>query len=185
MNKKIIIGLAGELAAGKGTAAEYLEKKYKANSHRFSTMLRDILDRLYLEQNRENMQKLSTILRKNFGEDTLAKVISQDVARDDGAIVVIDGVRRLADIKYLKEMPEFKLVYIEASMENRFERIKKRGENTDDTTKTFAEFKRDHEGEAESRIRGLKNDADYVLDNNGSIDELYEQIDKIIEKALK
>lgn len=178
---KIIIGLAGELAAGKGTAAEYLEKKYKASSHRFSTMLRDILDRLYLEQNRGNMQLLSTILRKNFGEDTLAKVISQDVARDNHAVIAIDGVRRLADIKYLKEIPEFKLAYIETSMENRFERIKKRGENTDDTNKTFEEFKQDHKGEAELQIRGLKNDADYVLDNNGNLNGLYEQIDKIIK----
>ncbi len=182
MKKKIIIGLAGELAAGKGAAAEYLEKKYKANSHRFSTMLRDILDRLYLEQDRGNMQLLSTILRKNFGEDTLAKVVSQDVAGDSHAVIAIDGVRRLADIKYLKKIPEFKLAYIETSMENRFERIKKRGENTDDKNKTFEEFKQDHKGEAELQIRGLKNDADYVLDNNGNLDGLYKQIDKIIKK---
>jgi dephospho-CoA kinase len=185
MNKKIILGLAGELAAGKGTAAKYLEKKYKASSHRFSTMLRDILDRLYLEQNRENMQILSTILRQNFGEDTLAKVISRDVSRDDNPVIAIDGVRRLADIKYLRELPEFKLVYIETSAENRFKRIKKRGENTDDKNKTFEEFIKDHKGEAELQIRGLKNHADYVVDNNGGVDELYEQIDKIINDKTK
>ncbi|RTZ78906.1 MAG: hypothetical protein DSY98_06640, partial [SAR324 cluster bacterium] len=67
---------------------------------------------------------------------------------------------KMKDQYWPEEIPEFKLAYIETSMENRFERIKKRGENTDDKNKTFEEFKQDHKGEADSQIRGLKNDAD-------------------------
>ncbi len=66
---KIVLGLAAELAGGKGTVAKYVTEKYDGSSHRFSTMLRDILSRIYLPDSRENMQKLSTILRQNFGED--------------------------------------------------------------------------------------------------------------------
>ena len=54
-NKKIIIGLVGQLACGKGTVAEYLKEKYGASVYRYSTMLRDVLNRLYLEINRVNM----------------------------------------------------------------------------------------------------------------------------------
>ncbi len=91
-------------------------------------------------------------------------------------------MRRPADIKYLKEIPGFKLVYIEASIENRFERIKKRGENPDDATKTLEQFKKDQEGEADVQIRNMKEYADFVVDNNGTFEELYKQIDEIIKK---
>lgn len=177
---KIILGLAAELAGGKGTVAKYIVEKYKGSSHRFSTMLRDVLDRLYLGQSRENMQKLSTTVRRTFGEDTLAKVMAGDVNKDNHEIIAVDGVRRLADIEYLKKIPRFKLVYIDADIEKRFKRIGKRNENPDDAGKTFEQFKKDNEGEADAQIKGLKNYADIVINNNGDFTDLYQQVDNII-----
>ncbi len=177
---KIILGLAGEIASGKGTVAEYLNKKHNASTHRFSTMLRDVLDRLHLEHTRENMQKISTALRKNYGEDTLARVIAEDVKKDDAEIIVVDGVRRLDDIKYLKELDGFNLVYIEAEIKKRYNRIIERSENTDDQNKTFEQFEKDHQGEPELQIKGLKEYADIVIDNNGVMEDLYQQVDEII-----
>jgi len=179
---KIILGLAAELAGGKGTVAKYIKEEYAGSSHRFSTMLRDVLDRLYLEQSRENMQKISTVIRQNFGEDTLAKVMYEDAKKDEHDFVAVDGVRRPADIKYLRELPEFKLLYIDASLEKRYERIVKRGENPDDAAKTFEQFKKDQEGEADSLIRNLKEEADFVVDNNGSFEDLYKQLNEILNK---
>lgn len=178
--KKIILGFAGEIASGKGTATKYAVEKYDAASGRFSTMLRDVLNRLYIEESRENLQKISSALRQTFGDDLMAKVIFGDAESNTNSILVIDGVRRLPDIEYLRKLPEFKLVYIETDMQKRFERIKKRGENADDNTKTFEEFQKDHEGEAELRVKDLKNHADYVVENDGTFEELYAQIDKII-----
>lgn len=182
---KLVLGLAGEIASGKGTTAKYLEEKYGASTHRFSTMLRDILDRMYLDNSRENMQKTSTMFRQNFGEDTLAKVIFKDVENDNHEIIAVDGVRREADIAYLKKSPNFKLLYLEADIKTRYERLVKRGENSDDAAKTFEEFKRDHEGEAELKIKDLKNIADFVVDNNGTFEELYKQVDEIITNLKK
>lgn len=177
---KVILGLAGEIASGKGTVAKYVVKKYKGNAHRFSTMLRDVAKRMHLEENRDNLQKISTMLREYFGEDILSKTIYFDVQNDKNKVVVIDGVRRPSDLKYLRKIAGFKLVYIEAEMEKRYERIVKRGENTDDTKKTFKEFQKDHGKEAEKQIRGMRSKADVVVDNNGNFKELYRQVDKII-----
>ena len=179
---KIILGLAGEMASGKGTVAKYAAAKYNAKTWRFSTMLRDVSDRLSLEQSRDNMQNLSTILRQNFGEELFARVMAEDVKKDTSEIIVVDGVRRLADIEYLKAMPEFKLAYVEAEIEKRYERIIKRAENSDDTQKAFEEFKKDHEDESESQIKDLKNHADFLIDNNGSYEDLYKQVDEILDK---
>ena len=182
---KIIIGLAAELAGGKGTATKYIVEKYDGSSHRFSTMLRDILDRIYLGHSRENMQKLSTMLRQTYGEDTMAKVMFEDTKKDEHDVVVIDGVRRPADMTYLTQLPEFKLLYIDVGIKKRYERIIKRGENPDDVTKTFEQFEKDQLGEADAQIRSLKEKADFVLNNDGPVEELYQQIDKIINDLKK
>jgi dephospho-CoA kinase len=179
---KIILGLAGEIASGKGTIAKYIADKYDGSAHRFSTMLRDVARRMYLEENRENLQMISTIFRQNFFDDILSSVIAKDVENDNYEIIAIDGVRRMADIAYLQKIAGFKLVYVDATIENCYDRIIKRGENSDDNGKTFGEFRKDHEREAELQIKELKNKADFVIDNNGTFEELYNQIDKIIKK---
>lgn len=181
---KIVLGITGEIASGKGTATKCLLEKYSANSHKFSTMLRDVAKRMHLEENRENLQKLSTIFRKNFSDDLLSQVIYHDVVADENEIVVIDGVRRMSDIEYLKKLPGFRLIYIETEMEKRYERLIKRGENTDDANKTLDEFKADNEREAEKRIKDLKQDASFVIDNNGTFEDLYKQIDVIIKENM-
>jgi dephospho-CoA kinase len=179
--QKIILGLAGEIASGKGTVAKYVIKKYGGNSHRFSTALRDVAKRMHLEENRENLQKISTVFRQNFYDDILSAVIAKDVEGDSHKFIVIDGVRRMADINCLKKIAGFKLVYIDTSIEKRFERIIKRGENSDDNQKTFEEFKKDHEREAELQIRDLKEKADFVVDNNGTLKDLYGQLDELVK----
>jgi dephospho-CoA kinase len=181
---KKIIGLAGEIASGKGTAAKYLKEKCGASSARFSTMLRDVLDRLYLPQSRENMQILSAILRQNFGEDLFAKVMACDVKNDASDVIVVDGMRRPADIKYLQELQEFELIYIESETKKRYERLILRNENPGDTKKTFEQFKKEQEQEAESQIRELKKLAHYVVNNDGNYEGLYKQIDHIIKEPL-
>lgn len=180
MDKKII-GLAGEISSGKGTITKYIKEKYNGKTHRFSTMLRDILDRLYLEQSRDNIQKLSTTLRENYGQDLFSKVLARDVEKDSAGIIVVDGVRRESDIKYLKQDENFKLIFVKADMKKRYERIIKRGENTDDSQKTFEDFKEEHNDESELQIRGLENIADAVIDNSGDLENLYKQVDEVLK----
>lgn len=180
--EKIIFGLTSEMAGGKETVKKYLEKNYQSKSCRFSSIMRDILDRLYLEKSRDNIQKLSTSLRQVYGEDILALTITKEVKDIKSNIVVVDGVRREADIKYLKELDNFYLVAIEADSKLRFERLKKRAENPGDNEKTYENFLADHQKEADKQIPGVMKMADYIIDNNGSLKDLYNQIDKIIKK---
>lgn len=179
---KIILGLAGTIGSGKGSAAEHLIKKHSANIHRTSKMLRDLLGRLYIETSRDHMSTLSTLLRQMFGEDIMSKVIYEDVKNDESEIVAVDGVRLLADVAYLKTFPEFKLVYIETDLKTRYERIVKRHQNPDERDKTFEEFENDQKAEAESQIEDLKKVADYSIENNGTPEEFFAKIDKLVEE---
>lgn len=183
--KKTIIGLVGELASGKDVTKKYLEDHYGASCHRFSTILRDVLSRLYLPIVRKNLQNLSTVLRGHFGEDLLAKIIAEDVKNDPHEIIVIDGIRRDADIIYLRNLPGFVLLSLEVDAKTRYERLIKRKENADDASKTYEQFLVDGQKEAELEIPKVMAEANYKLNNNGSHEDLYRQLENIIIELEK
>lgn len=182
---KIIIGFTGLIASGKDVCKKYLEDNYGASSHRFSSMLRDVLTRLYLPITRENMQNISLDLRRRFGEDVLAKVITADVKNDLTDIVVVDGIRRLADIKELKNLTNFHLISIDADAKIRYSRVIMRQENIGDANKTFEEFINEESQEAESEIPKVMSEAQWTIDNNGSLEDVYRQLDQTISAIKK
>lgn len=183
--KKIIIGIAGEIASGKDTAAKYLAERYEALSLRFSQPLRDILGRMNLPEDREHMAKLSLHLRQAFGEDIFSKVIMAEANKGTAHLVVVDGVRRLPDILHLESEEHFYFVYVEATSETRYARLTKRRQNTDDATKTPVQFEKDAQLETERQIRDLKSRADFVVNNDGSLEELQKQLDGIVAQIPK
>lgn len=182
---KIILGFVGPLASGKGTVAKYLHEKYGSRAYRFSTMLRDILNRIYVPHSRENLQNLSQFLRERFGQDVLSKVIAKDVEQDSGKIVVIDGIRRPTDILYLQNIPGFHLIAITAEHELRWKRLVERNENAGDDKKTFEEFLRDGQAEAELHIAELEKKAEFTIVNNESKEELLAQVEKVLTQLKK
>lgn len=183
--KTLIIGLVGPMVAGKGTAGKYLADKHKAEVYRFSTPLRDILERMHTEKTRGNMQTLSTTLRQNFGEDILARIIKEDIKNSSASIAVVDGIRRWGDIELLKEGGIFILTSINASPEIRYERLISRSENEGDAQKTYEEFMKDQQKEADAQIPEIMKHADANIDNEGTFEELYRQIEAIIQKYGK
>lgn len=181
MMKKIIV-FTGLMASGKGTACSFYIDKYGARMFRYSTMLRDILDRLYLPHDRENIQDLSTMLRARFGQDLMAKVIAHDVERSDASFIVVDGARRLEDIEYLRKVGGFHLVALVASPETRFQRITSRDENSDDHRKTWEQFLKEEQAESEAMVPQLMARADVQIDNNGDRGSLEKKLEEIYAK---
>ncbi|MEK7060067.1 MAG: AAA family ATPase [Patescibacteria group bacterium] len=179
---KIILGLVGTLASGKETTKKYIVEKYKAKDCRFSSILRDTMNRTAIPISRENLQKFSTLLRENFGENILAKAITNDASKLDANIVVIDGVRRFTDIEHLEKLSNFVLVKIDADPKVRYERLKKRNENIGDDQKTFDEFLKEQEAEADKQIPEVMKTAEYFIENSGTFEDLHKQIDEIIKK---
>jgi dephospho-CoA kinase len=181
MPDKKIIGLVGQIACGKGAIAKYAKKNYNASTYKFSSIIRDVLDRLHIEKSRENLSKLSTLLRTNFGEDTFAKVMAKDVAEDNNNLVIVDGIRRMKDIEYLKKLPNFKLVRIVVDPKIRYERLVSRNENEGDDHKTYEEFLSDQNKEADAEVPEVMKHADIEIDNNGSWEEFHEKIKDLLD----
>jgi len=181
-NKKIIIALTGQIASGKDVTKKYLTEKYGAQSVKFSQILRDVLNRLNIPVERKTMQELSTVLRQTFGEDLLARNIAEDAKKLEADIVILDGVRRPADILHAQKLEGFVLVRVEATPELRYERMKVRNENAGDAEKTFEEFLADHESEADREVPVTMSQATETLNNDGNFEDLYKQIEELIFK---
>ena len=179
---KVILGLVGEMAAGKSTVTNYLKERHGAVTFRFSDMLRDVLTRMHLEHTRGNLQLISMILRQNFSEDIMSKVLTMDVKGADAPLIITEGIRRPSDIVYLKALPGFHLVSLLADEQIRYERMVKRSENPDDQTKTWEEFQKESQAEPEHKIKELMREAPDTIDNNGTIEELLERLEQLIKK---
>jgi dephospho-CoA kinase len=181
---KLILGFAGMPGAGKGTAVKYIQEKYGASTYRFSTVLSDMVKRIYQPMNRENLIKMSEALRHYFGEDILAYVVEKDVTGDAGEMVVIDGVRRFQDLAALEPLPYFKLIAITAPPEVRFQRLKARGERANEKDMTWEQFQAEEQAPTETTIPPVMQRAAVTIDNSGDVESLKAQLDSMLEKFL-
>lgn len=178
-DRKIILTFAGPPASGKGTCCEYFVKKYNAVHLRFSQPTRDILDIIHLPRTRDNMQKLSLVLRRNFGADIFSKILAAQAQEAASKLVVIDGARRLADVDHLKAISGFHLVAVDAPAKLRYERLIARRENPDDAMKTWDEFLKQEQADAEVLIPEIMAQAESRIINGGSMRELQRKLDEI------
>ena len=175
--RKTIIGLVGGPGAGKDVVADYLTERYGANSHRFATPITDCLKRLGLEISRDNTQKLSILTREAFGEDLYAKIMAESCSRDGSPTVIANGIRRPADIEHLRRLNGFVLVHVSTPPEIRLERMRRRGEKAGESDLTWEKFMEQENHPTESAIREVAAVADVELDNSGTLENLYRQID--------
>lgn len=173
---KLIIGLVGQAGCGKGTAADLLRNEYGAGYIRFSGILGEIIEKLSIEKTRDNFIKLSEALRKMYGDDVLSFAIEKAALGAPEDIVVVDGIRRPADIVALEPLPQFKLISIEVNAELRYERMKKRGEKATESDMTWEQFMNEENAPTEVTIPQVMDRAWRRITNEGSKEEFEEAV---------
>jgi len=177
---KKIIGIIGEMGAGKDTFCDFVKLNYQ-NVYflRFSDALTDILKMFFDEVKREDQQWLSSALRERFGGDVLVKALVKKIEKISDGIIILNGVRRPDDFKALLSIGG-KLIYVTADVEKRWERVKVRGEKADDDV-PFEKFVEMGKAEAESLITVIGAEADIKIENNGSKEDFYKEVKKAID----
>ena len=182
MKKKIVIGLAGSIASGKDTIADYVATKYGGQSVSFSQPLRDILNRIFLPIDRIHLSKLAQSLVNTFGGDVLSRTIAEEIKVNPKEIFVLPNIRRESDYAHMEheETLNFILVGVNTDTHTCYERLIKRNQNADDQTKTWEQFQKDLQLSTEVEIAGLVRESQYLINNNGTKEELFEQVDKLI-----
>src|SRR3989344_4727298 len=128
--KRVVIGLVGPIASGKGFLAEFLVGKGFAYWS-LSDRVREETERRGLPKERSILQDIGNELRQSFGPVVLVRqtlVLIPDTAE----LVIIDSIRNPMELDFLKAFGTA-IIGVDASVENRLrwylERAKKRGED--------------------------------------------------------
>lgn len=186
--EKIYIGVIAEKGAGKGlfvTLAQKLMPQLKTATVRFSDIPREILTTLRKDISRENMQILSTALRKAFADEgVFNKPIKNRLQNTEAGLIILDGVRKKEEAEMIKGLGGI-LLYIKADPEIRFARRKKEAENTDEANMSWEQFQKQELAETEISIREIgEKMADAVIENNGSIEEFENKTKEFLRKYV-
>lgn len=184
----MIIGITGTLGAGKGTIVEYLieNQKYKHYSVR-SVLIEEIRERK-LVLNRDSMTSVANELRANHSPSYIVDLLYER-AQKVGENAIIESIRTPGEVESLKSKGEFYLFAIDADPHVRYKRIVQRNSETDQVS--FDEFLANEKREMQSADPNKQNllkcreMADFIINNDGSIEELNHQVLKILEQIIK
>lgn len=123
---KLIVCLTGMPGAGKTTIAEDLRSK-GFDKVTMGDAVRTEATRREIEPTGENLGKLMLELRQKNGPGAVAELIKDRILNSKSDVVVVDGVRSLAEVEVLKKIGEVKILAIHASGDTRFRFLKDRG----------------------------------------------------------
>ncbi|HDP99342.1 MAG TPA: hypothetical protein ENN22_09190 [bacterium] len=180
----MIIGLTGSNAAGKSTVVDFLVSQ-NFEAHSLSDIIRDELRQRQLPASRENLIQAGNELRTKFGASVLADRVKNKIQSDNA---VIDSIRNTEEVRSLRQLNNFFLVSVDAPVELRFRWAKTRGrvENASTLEQFIALENREKSATTTAQnIAACMAKADYQLINNNSIDELHNQVRKMVADLQK
>lgn len=146
---------------------------------------REIVRNEGLPATRENLQMITEKCYERFGKTYFVEETIRRIRRANQSRMLITGIRAPTDITTLREnfQSDFVLICVTADKRKRFQRLLARGEPRD--PKTWQEFLRQDRAEENIfQITEACSLADYRIDNNGTVEELFQRIDRIIKERL-
>ncbi len=182
----MIIGVAGTNGAGKGEVVHYLERRSFVVLS-LSDVIRETLQGQGLEESRERMIETGRALREAHGPGVLAERLLARLESDRN--VAIDSIRHPAEVEILRAREaHFALVWIDADEALRFERIRARRRPGDpESLERLRELERREQGsddESAQQQNAVRELADHRLQNNGTLTELHDAVQRILERSL-
>lgn len=177
----LVIGITGTLGAGKGTVVEMMQQKgfvhYSARNY-----LRQRVEQLGLKPDRDTFTFVANSLREKEGGDFIAKGLLAEALKD-GRNCIIESIRNVKEVEYLRKNCNFVLLCVDADIKVRYERIVIRGSETDKVSfKTFVENEQREMESADENKQNLglvMQMADFRLDNGKDLEFLRRQVEEI------
>lgn len=180
------IGITGTIGAGKGEAVEFLKKKgfvhFSAREFLFAEVRRR-----GLEPNRDSTNMVGEDLRRIHSAHYVIESLFNQ-AKKLGKNCVIESVRTVGEIQFLRKQPNFSLLAIDADPKVRYERVVGRRSSLDKVT--FEKFLADEQREsvgtdpAKMNLPDCIKLADVVIMNNGTKEELYTKVEEALNRPM-
>jgi len=180
-----IIGLVGLPGAGKTTIAKYLEREGYARITLSDFIKKEGKKHGAATVSREDLQDYGNKMREQFGPQVLAQLAFKKIRTENYGKVVIDGIRNLYEVAFLKVENNFTLIGVVARPRIRYKRLLDRPNRP--WSGSFSDFLR-HEHREESlglkeiglRVSECLKKADYSIENNKTIEKLLHAVDGVL-----
>ena len=180
-----IIAFVGLPLSGKSTASRIAEEM-GIPVVVMGDIVREEVEKRGLELTDENAGKVASELREREGMDAIAKRCIPRIKKkiEKKGVVVIDGVRGIAEVERFRSEfgDNFILINIEAPIELRLERARKR--MRDDDVRTVDELKNRDERELSWGMGEAIKIADITVENSGDLEEFERKIRDLIKHFL-
>ncbi len=185
---KYLIGIVGENGAGKDTFTTFFRAAAaptQVAKLRFSDVLAQTLNTWGIPLTRSNLQNMAIIMDNQYGKGSVTRAAETRIKKQKAEIIIIEGVRWKTDVPMLKNFPNSFLVYITADKKIRYDRLKRRGEKVDEKTKTYDQFLKEEKAGTEVEIPEIGSNADYKIENNGTLDEFRSAVEEFYKTRIK
>jgi len=182
---KMLLGITGTDGSGKGTVVEYLVKEKGFTHYSSRTFILEHIDKEGFPRTRNQMRLTANKLRARHGDAFVVKQAYEKALEDGKEYVVIESLRAVAEADFLKGKGGV-LIAVDADVKLRYKRVQERRSESDMVT--FEEFVAHEALEAEDPdphgMQKLKviQMADYIVLNNGTLEELHTQIEEVLQK---
>ena len=184
----LIVGLTGMPGAGKTTVANYLSQK-GIPLLVMGDVVREVAENEGLELTSDNLAKLMLRLRKRNGPEAVAHLIVNKIKlmkKEDKqlSVVIVDGIRSMAEVRLLRRIGSVKLLAIHGSTFTRYTHVRERGRS--DVPSNLGEFDKRDKIEMDVGISNAIALADETISNNDiSISELCQRSFITIQKWIQ
>ncbi len=180
----LVIGLVGEIRAGKSDFVKFwqkiMEEEHPMRSMetmKFSDILFETLGAWGIEQSRVNLQKLAQAMNNEYGEGTLTRAVKARVDASSADIILIDGVRWLSDEKLIKNL-NGTMLYVSADVNIRYKRALLSTEKVGENLLSFEEFQATEKAVNEIHIPVIGGRADHCIVNNWTLADFEESAEE-------
>ncbi len=193
MKNKIYLGVIGQIASGKRVLTDYLIERYGFIPFSLSSIVHQELKKRGVKDfTRKTLQDIGDELRSRYGDDILARRIIKLIEKEhQGAKrIIIEGIRNPAEVDFLKKIPNFVLIGVKADRRVRFNRLRARNKPWDPILweEFLAVDRRDWgigQKKSGQRVGDCMKQADYLIANNGTINEFRKKIEKLFNLKTK
>jgi dephospho-CoA kinase len=172
----VVIGVSGQIAAGKTTVCRYLEHK-RFSYARFSAVIDEMLSQAGLPIDRRHQQAMGEQVNRSPGQRWLCQELMKRIPEEAGE-VVIDGLRFPDDHSFLDEWfgTRFLHLYVSAPRDTREARYIHAGGTAED-------FQAAERALTESQHERMAALAHVTVLNGANLAHLWRQIGRIIGAA--